>query len=376
LVADGTPALKARKTRIELADGRELIYYDEDPATERATVDLRRLPETIVQSEVRRDPLRDEWVIMASHRQGRIHLPPAENCPLCPSTPQRETEIPSADYDVVVFENRFPSLTQRGERSDQQDAGDELVPRRPGLGRCEVVCFTADHDASFGNLSEERLRTVVDVLADRTRELSAIPGVEQVFPFENRGEEIGVTLHHPHGQIYAYPFVAPVTARMLEAARRHRDTVGGCLFCAVLAAEARAGVRVVGSSTGWTAFVPAAARWPFEVHIYPTRHLPDLAALDDAERDGLVPLLKDVLARFDGLFDAPMPYMATWHQAPVHAGRDLGHLHLEIFSIRRSADKLKYLASSESGAGVWINDVGPERAAEMLRKARPPSARG
>jgi UDPglucose--hexose-1-phosphate uridylyltransferase len=372
LVADGTPSLKARKTRIELADGRELIYYDEDPAAERAIVDLRRLPETIVQSEVRRDPLRDEWVIVASHRQGRTHLPAAENCPLCPSTPLRKTEIPSADYDVVVFENRFPSLTQRSEGSDPPDPGDELVPRRPGLGRCEVVCFTSDHDASFGSLSVERLRTVVDVLADRTRVLSAIPGVEQVFPFENRGEEIGVTLHHPHGQIYAYPFVAPVTGRMLEAARRHRDGGGGCLFCAVLAAEARAGIRVVGSSEGWIAFVPAAARWPFEVHIYPTRHLPDLAALDEAERDALVPLLKDVLARFDGLFDAPMPYMATWHQAPVHAGRELGHLHLEIFSVRRSAGKLKYLASSESGAGVWINDVGPERAAEMLRRALPP----
>jgi UDPglucose--hexose-1-phosphate uridylyltransferase len=368
-VADGTPSVKARKTRIELADGRELIYYDEDPASERVAVDSRRLPQTIVHSEVRRDPLRGEWVIMASHRQGRTHLPPAENCPLCPSTPGRQTEIPSGDYDVVVFENRFPSLT---ERTDPPDAGgDELVARRPGLGRCEVVCFTADHDASFGGLSTARLRTVVDVLADRTRELSAMAGVEQVFPFENRGEEIGVTLHHPHGQIYAYPFVAPVTARMLESARRHRDSVGGCLFCAVLAAEDSAGVRVVGRSQGWTAFVPAAARWPFEVHIYPTRHLPDLDALDGAEKDALAPLLKDVLARFDGLFDSPMPYMATWHQAPVHEGRELGHLHLEIFSIKRSADKLKYLASSESGAGVWINDVGPERAAEMLRRAGP-----
>jgi UDPglucose--hexose-1-phosphate uridylyltransferase len=360
--------MKPRKTRIELADGRELIYYDEDPAAERVEVDSRRLPETIVHSEVRRDPLREEWVIMASHRQGRTHLPPAEDCPLCPSTPQRKTEIPSPDYDVVVFENRFPSLTSRTEEPDAD--GDELVPRRPGLGRCEVVCFTADHDASFGGLSPERLRTVVDVWADRTLELSALPGVEHVFPFENRGEEIGVTLHHPHGQIYAYPFVAPATARMLDSARRHRDSAGGCVFCAVLAAEVEAGVRIVGSSPGWTAFVPAAARWPFEVHLYPSRHVPDLPALDHGERDGLVPLLKDVLGRFDGLFDAPMPYMATWHQAPVNVDRQLSHLHLEIFSIRRSADKLKYLASSESGAGVWINDVGPERAAEMLRAAR------
>src|SRR5207245_819422 len=124
--------------------------------------------------------------------------------------------------------------------------------------------------------------TVVDVWADRTLELSAMPGVEHVFPFENRGEEIGVTLHHPHGQIYAYPFVAPVTGRMLEVARRHRKQVGGCLFCAVIEAEDRAAVRVIGRSANWIAFVPAAARWPFEVHLYPSRHLPDLPALDDA----------------------------------------------------------------------------------------------
>jgi UDPglucose--hexose-1-phosphate uridylyltransferase len=358
---------KARKTRIRLSDGRELIYYDEDPAAERAARDRRALPPTIVHSEVRRDPLRDEWVIVASHRQGRTHLPPAALCPLCPSTEERQTEIPSADYDVVVFENRFPSLT---DRTDGVEPGDDLVPRRPGIGRCEVVCFTADHDASFGSLSTQRLRTVVDVWADRTLELSALPGVEHVFPFENRGEEIGVTLRHPHGQIYAYPFVAPVTGRMLEVARRHREQVGGCLFCAVIEAEVRAAVRVIGRSASWIAFVPAAARWPFEVHLYSTRHLPDLPALDDADRDGLLPLLKDVLARFDGLFGKPMPYMATWHQAPVHGDRDLAHLHLEIFSIRRSADKLKYLASSESGGGVWINDVGPERAAEMLRQVR------
>jgi UDPglucose--hexose-1-phosphate uridylyltransferase len=370
-LTDGRNWVTLRKTRIELADGRELIYYDEEGAPERVAHDSRRLPPTIVHSEVRRDPLREEWVIMASHRQGRTYLPPIEDCPLCPSTPQRQTEIPSPDYDVVVFENRFPSLTDRTDAEASPGFEEGLVPARPGLGRCEVVCFTSDHDASFGSLSEKRLRMVVDVWADRTLELSAVPGVEQVFPFENRGEEIGVTLRHPHGQIYAYPFVAPVTGRMLEAARRHRERVGGCLFCAVLSAETEAGVRLIGTSAGWTAFVPAAARWPFEVHLFPTRHVPDLPALDGGERDGLVLILKDVLRRFDGLFDAPMPYMAAWHQAPVRVDRDLAHVHLEIFSIRRSVDKLKYLASSESGAGVWINDVGPERAAEMLRAAGP-----
>jgi UDPglucose--hexose-1-phosphate uridylyltransferase len=194
--------------------------------------------------------------------------------------------------------------------------------------------------------------------------------VEQVFPFENRGEEIGVTLHHPHGQIYAYPFVAPRTARQLDVARAHREATGECRSCTIVAAEAE-GERVVGRAPGWVAFVPFAARWPFEVHFFPTRHLPDLPALNEAERDGLATLVKDVLGRFDGLFDQPLPYMLTCHQAPVRRDRDLAHVHLEAFSVRRSATKLKFLASSESGAGVFINDIAPEQAAELLRRAAP-----
>jgi UDPglucose--hexose-1-phosphate uridylyltransferase len=242
--------------------------------------------------------------------------------------------------------------------------------RQPGVGRCEVVCFTAEHGGALARLPVGRIRTVVEVWADRTLELGAIDGVEQVFPFENRGEEIGVTLHHPHGQIYGYPFVAPRTARQLDVARAHRDATGGCRSCEVVEAEAD-GPRVVARAPGWLAFVPFAARWPFEVHLFPTRHLPDLPALDDQERDGLATLLKDVLGRFDALFDQPLPYMLTCHQAPVRRDRDLAHVHLETFSIRRSATKLKYLASSESGAGVFINDIAPEQAAERLRTATP-----
>jgi UDPglucose--hexose-1-phosphate uridylyltransferase len=358
--------VKAKKTSVRLADGRELIYYDEHPSADRQVQDTRDLGEATIRSEIRYDPLLGEWVVLASHRQDRTHLPPAELCPLCPSTTTHKTEIPAADYDVAVFENRFPSLVTS---AGPVDEGDELVPRRPGIGRCEVVCFTSDHGGSLAGLPISRLRTVIDVWADRTTELGTIPGVEHVFPFENRGEEIGVTLHHPHGQIYAYPFVAPRTATMLDSAWRYRTRIDQCLFCAIVDAEQKAEVRMIGRAPEWVAFVPAAARWPFEVHLYPTRHLPDLPALDNGERDGLGVLLKDVLARFDGLFDLPMPYMATWHQAPVHRDRDLAHLHLEIFSIRRAANKLKYLASSESGAGVFINDVGAERAAELLRRA-------
>ncbi|MEV4757398.1 galactose-1-phosphate uridylyltransferase [Micromonospora sp. NPDC049559] len=358
-----------KRTAVELADGRELIYFDERDDAVREGLDRRDLPPPPPASQLRHDPLLDEWVAVAAHRQQRTFLPPADECPLDPSTPTRSTEIPAYDYDVVVFENRFPSLSER----PGAPAGEitPFVPTRPGVGRCEVVCFTSDHNASFSTLPPSRVRTVLEAQIDRTLALSELPGVEQVFCFENRGVEIGVTLHHPHGQIYAYPFVTPRTRAMLAAAERHAERTGGRnLYADVLAAERAAGERVVATNEHWTAYVPAAARWPFEVHVAPHRAVPDLPALDEAERDSFGPLYLDVLQRFDALFDRPMPYISAWHQAPVHTGRDLSHLHLQLFSIRRAADKLKFLAGSESAMGVFINDIAPERSAELLRQAR------
>jgi UDPglucose--hexose-1-phosphate uridylyltransferase len=362
-----TPSPIAERTAIKLSDGRELIYFDEQPA-DRDFPDTRELPPPPPTSQLRLDPLVDEWVAVAAHRQTRTFLPPTNACPLCPSTPDFASEIPAPDYDVVVFENQFPSFSDRV-KPDEITSLTDLVPVHPGVGRCEVVCFTSDHNSSFGALPPSRVRTVIDVLADRTAEMSALPGVAQVFPFENRGVEIGVTLHHPHGQIYAYPMVPPRTRAMLAAAARHHTATGRNLYADVLAAEQKAGVRVVAANEHWTAYVPAASRWPFEVQLAPNRRAPDIPALSDAERDAFGPLYLDVLRRLDGLFGKPLPYISAWHQAVVGEGRDLGYLHLQVFSIRRAADKLKFLAGSESAMGVFINDIVPERAAEMLRDA-------
>jgi UDPglucose--hexose-1-phosphate uridylyltransferase len=357
------------KTLIHLSDGRELFYFDE-VVTDRSAVDTRDLPTTHTNSLIRLDPILGEWTVIASHRQSRTYLPPADECPLCPSSPGHASEIPASSYDVVVFENRFPSLAPAPDAGDLSGdlGGDGPFVTRPGNGRCEVVCFTSDHNSSFSALPFHQVRTVVDVWADRTATLSALPGVAQVFPFENRGEEIGVTLHHPHGQIYAYPFLSPRVSRQIAVAREHREHTGALICCQVLTAEAAA-ERVVRAGEHWVAFVPFAARWPFEVHLYPRRHLADLTELTGPERDELAEIYPDVLRRFDRLFDKPMPYIAAWHQAPVHTDRDLGHLHLELFSSRRSATKLKFLAGSESAMGVFVNDVLPEQAAIMLQDA-------
>jgi UDPglucose--hexose-1-phosphate uridylyltransferase len=358
-----------KRTSARLADGREIIYFDEADDAVRVLHDARTLPVTATASEVRYDAVLDEWVGIASHRQDRTHLPPTHECPLCPSTPERATEIPSPTYDVVVFENRFPSFAQSvPEVPDTVDARGSLFRRQRGVGRCEVVCFTSDHNSSFGQLSPERVRLVVEAWVDRTMELSRLPHVEQVFCFENRGREIGVTLPHPHGQIYAYPFVTPRTRRMLDSARSHRERTWRNLFADVLAEERRGEVRVVSESEHWTAFVPAAARWPVEVHLYPRRPLVDLPALTDDERDDFAGIYLDVLRRLDALFGVPLPYIAAWHQAPVHIDRDLAYLHLQVFSIRRAVDKLKYLAGSESGMGAFVTDVLPEDVAHKLRE--------
>jgi UDPglucose--hexose-1-phosphate uridylyltransferase len=343
-----------KKTSTRLADGRELIYYDDGDDTVRDAVDRRPLDPVSTASEIRRDPLLGDSVAIASHRQGRTYHPPADECPLCPSGEGRLSEIPDSDYDVVVFENRFPSLS-----------GDS--------GRCEVVCFTSDHDSSFAGLTPRRARLVLDAWTDRTAELSQLPAVEQVYCFENRGKEIGVTLGHPHGQIYAYPFTTPRTELMLRSLERYAESTGGRnLFDDTVERERAEGERIVLRSEHWTAFVPYAAHWPYEVHLYPNRRVPDLLALDEDARAEFPHVYLDLLRRFDLIFgpdEPPSPYISGWHQAPFGSDqRREFALHLELFTIRRTSGKLKFLAGSESGMSVFINDVPPEAAARRLRE--------
>lgn len=383
------------RTQATLADGRDIFFYDDAdhaadadgadhsddapahdaPARPRNVVDTRQITRPGGGSELRWDAYLSEWVAIAAARQNRTHLPSTDQCPLCPSTPERATEVPQEDYDVVVFENRFPSFAGGSALApDLASAGlpegeDLSDTRHPGSGRCEVVCFTPDHTASLASLDVRRVRTVVDAWADRTAAMLALPQVDQVYCFENRGEEIGVTLHHPHGQIYGYPFPTPRTDRMLKSARRHREQTGQDLFARTLAAEQAAGERIIATTEHWTAFVPSWACWPVEVHLMPHRGVRTLPELTDAERDDFAALYQDVLRRGDRLFSTPLPYISGWHQAPTSAADVDFRLHLQLFSIRRAETKLKHLAGSESGMGAFINDVPPEQTAQRLREA-------
>lgn len=319
-------------------------------------------------SELRYNPLLGEWTATATVRQDRTFLPPDDYCPLCPTEPGGfPTEIPAPTYDIVTFENKFPSL--RRDPPEPAIEGDDFYPVRPSKGVCEVVVFTPEHDSTLADQPVEQILKLILVWTDRTRVLGSLEFVDYVFVFENKGKEVGVTLSHPHGQIYAYPFIPPYISKELRASAAHLDEKGSCLICDIAARESSERIRVIAESETFTAVIPFFARYPYEVHIYPRRHLGLFTDLTAKETRGLAGILKQVLVGFDGLFERSFPYIMCVHQAPTDGG-DHGHyhFHIEFFPPMRSATKLKYLAGSEAGAGMFINDTLPEEKAAELRK--------
>ena len=299
-------------------------------------------------SELRFNELRGEPVAYAIHRQDRTFLPDRASCPLDPTRPGHPpTEIPLETFEIVVFDNRFPAF------------------ERPG-GAAEVVVYTDDHDGSLGGLSLDRVEALMWVWRHRYAELAAREDVEYVYIFENRGVEVGVTLHHPHGQIYGYPFLPPVAALELAADAR----LGGCAPCALLAREHEDGRRILLENEAVTGYVPEAARWPYEAHLSMRSHRASLLDCEPQELRLLADALQTLIRGYDRLFERPLPYVMAVHQAPTGAEADAGgHLHVEFYPPLRTADKLKYLAGSEQGAGTFISDVLPEEAAAGLREA-------
>lgn len=353
------------RTSATLTDGRRIHYYDEHPGRPQADVRHEPVPTPVPSSSLRRDPTTREWILMAPHRRGRSAAGPY--CPLCTDSPREVMEVPGGAYDVAVFDNRFPALGGPGTTGPADGSG--LLASAPAPGRCEVISYSSDHGTTLARLPLSRVRTVVDAWADRTRELNRLDGVEQVVCFENRGAQVGASLEHPHGQIYAYPWIPDRFQRMQETARQENARAEGCLFCRVLEAEEHAGSRIVARSTHWTAFVPFAARWPFEVHLYARRHVPDLAALQEEERDDLSGIYRSVLRRFETVADRPLPYMAVWVQAPARHDREPAHLRAQVFSDRWDSGAVKRMAAGELGAGAFVSETDPERAAEALRRA-------
>lgn len=324
-------------------------------------------------SELRWNPTTEEWIITATQRQDRTFFPPPDYNPLAPTKPGGfPTEVPAPTYEIVVFENKFPSL--RREPPVPAVESSDFEPVLPAQGVCEVVCYTPQADTELAKLPVEKIEQLVHVWADRFETLSAYPFVKYVYMFENKGKEIGVTLAHPHGQIYAYPFIPPIPAKEIAAARKHRDKTGRNLFDDIITEEKQDGRRVVTENAHFLAIVPFYARYPYEVHIIAKDLRPAIVDFDDAERRSLAEIMKTVMAKYNNLFNKSMPYIMLMHQRPsdgTSADYAFTRFHIEFYPPYRTADKLKYLAGSEAGANVFINDTLPETTAQTLRDLEP-----
>ncbi len=322
-------------------------------------------------SERRWNPVLGEWIITATWRQNRTFLPDAAHCPLDPTVPGGfVTEIPAPTYDIVTFTNRFPSMQHPAPAPDVE--GNELHPVLPADGVAEVVVYTPVHTGTLADQPLERIQRLVRVWRHRYLRLGALPYVDYVLIFENKGTVIGVTLDHPHGQIYGYPFIPTIPARQLANSAAHLERTGRCLFCDVVADELADGRRIVAETEGFVAAVPFYARWPYEVHIWSRRHLGSLAEMNAAQDRDLAATIRAVIRGYDRLpgFEPPFPYMMVIQQRPTDgAAHPEAHLHVEFYPPFRRPGRLKYLAAAESGGGNFLNDTLPEEKAAELRAA-------
>lgn len=346
-------------------DGRNLTLYSNGPIPH-GIVATSPFPEPQhANPHLRWHALRGEWVTYAAFRQNRTYQPPPQYNPLAPTVdPAHPTEMPAGDYEIAVFDNRFPSLAL-----DSHDPPSESVPTAPANGHCEVVVFTQDPNAALAHLPLSRIELLLQVWGDRTRRIGSLPHIHYVLPFENRGAEVGVTLHHPHGQIYSYPFVPEVPSRMLAQEREYYLQHGTSLLCDMARAEAADGRRVLYQDEHAIAFVPACARYPYEVWVMPSAPCPDFAALTPAQRASLARALKTVLLKYETLWNRPFPYLMAWYQAPTDgAPHPETQLHAQFYPPYRTRDRLKYLAGTELAAGMFAMDVLPETTAHELQQ--------
>lgn len=353
------------RQRLIKPDGRALVLYadrelppvGEPPVPSGTTAPAR--------PHLRWHPLRAEWVAYAGHRQERTYLPPRGYDPLAPTQAGAEpTELPAGPWQVAVFENRFPSLVESAPPPEPS-----IVASRAGYGVCEVIVYSQQDSGGIGDLPLSHIELLIAVWAERISELGERPGIQYVMPFENRGVEVGATLQHPHGQIYAYPVVPPVAAAELAEQRRYFEATGHGLLEEIVEAERRDGRRMLYEGEDVVAFVPAFARYPYEVWIATRRPRAWLGALDTRERADFARALKTVVLQYDGLFTRPFPYVMVFHQAPTDGeAHPEAHVHAEFYPPFRTSEKLKYLAGTEIGAGFFTNDALPEDKAAELRR--------
>ena len=340
------------------ADGRQLLIY----GTQAHTQPLQKAPPPLPfqpNPHLRWHPFRQEWVCYAVHRQDRTFKPPVAYCPFCPTREDRlPTEIPFDDFEVAVFENRFPAFHLQAQGGPELFAPELLIPSAPAIGQCEVMVYSAGHTNSLGSLPQLRRELIVRVWADRYRDLLALEPIQFVMPFENRGEAVGVTLPHPHGQIYGFSYIPPVVEKMQQAFREKP-----------VLQDLR---RMMGeqynifTDDAVVAFVPPFQRYPYEVWLTTQAFHPGPWTFSDQETRSLAAALGKIIRLYDRLFDQPFPYIMLLYAAPKGEAQHF-QFHIQFLPFLRTADKLKYVAGCETGAGTFLSVMTPEETAARLR---------
>lgn len=324
------------------------------------------------------NPLLGEWVIIAPTTDARPwsgtlvtatkqNLPEYDpGCYLCSGVRRASGQVNPKYKSVYVFENDFPTLSmnymiENGNKPHPLDG--------PARGVCRVVCFDPKHNTTLAEMEREGIANVISIFQKEFRELSSVPGIENVMIFENKGEVIGVSNPHPHGQIYATDFVPRNILTEYYNARQHMDKEGTCLFCSIMEEELSDGRRIVCQNGHFVSYVPYFARHAYEVHIVSRRHVPSIAALNENETYSLVDIYREILIRYDNIFEMPFPNITIFHSAPCAEKLEPEpyHFHIEFCPPLRSSDKLKHMAGFEVGGGNIINPAVPCESAEMLR---------
>ena len=334
-------------------DNKELLLYgyQEHKELPSQELDVSDIPKP----HMRWNPSREEWVTYSASRKNRTSFPPKKYCPLCPGgNLNYPTEIPFSDFEVAVFPNRWSSFNAMG-----ANVSVEKIFTRPSNGECEVVVYSSEHLSTVSEMALERIELLTKVWIDRYNELRKNPDIKYVLPFENRGEECGVTLHHPHGQIYAYPFIPPVIEKEIKAFKKEN-------FLTKIMNELEAKYYVY-QNENFIAAVPPFARYAYEVWIVPKKQIEGPWKFNDSQILDFSKCIQKVVKGYDAFLNKRCPYIMGLHASPEFNDKSF-HFHVEFYPPLRHFDKPKILAGSESMAGVFIMDVLPEDSAKVLRK--------
>ena len=317
-------------------------------------------------SELRWNPLLGTYTMVAANRQNRPHLP-KDYCPFCPGS----GKVPE-EYDVYLYPNDFPVLKQEPDKVFPFTS--ELYHNREAYGKCEVVLYAPGHHTKLYELSDEHLLKLVQLWTERFNVLKQDKRIQYIFPFENRGEEVGVTMPHPHGQLYAYSFIPLKIKTELDNCKKWYDTHQSCMICEMNKTELESGKRVLYENKDFVAYLPYFTDYPFGLFVVPKKHICTFAGFDLSTQQSLADMLKTITGTFDEIYQRPFPYMMCIHQGVVNSDEykdcsDYYHFHIEFYPPLRAADKVKWYASSEMGAWAATNVVAVENSIEVLREA-------